>query len=374
MHTDLSRRITQLIADAADTTHPAAIKADLLDLAKACQIAPGSAFLLRTIAGQLEEAVAAVFGPLALILVISEPARRQVWFAVLAALCADDRLAHATRDAAARADLLTRLVTARNADLVTWACGACPPAYLRLLSRLGDCALAPQYYTDLFALLRESPDLAKPILAMTQGQPLDEDVLWLLCDLPRTPDGVQAAARFARKDDYLRFMRPYRAMTMLQAIRGDHLRRIAGGESFERLMEGLYLDLPFPPPVIALPGVTHVPDGRSLVRTAREFSNCLHGYVAEALDNKRQFYIWRAPGVPAVAFAIDSEAPFGWYLSEAKLAENGRLPHDLREELHRMLADCSIRTNGSVEKMLRPYRNEPDAFDFEGLFDLGEAA
>ena len=38
------------------------------------------------------------------------------------------------------------------------------------------------------------------------------------------------------------------------------------------------------------------------------------------------------------------------------------------------LADCGIRTNGSVEKMLRPYRNEPDAFDFDELFDLDEAA
>lgn len=374
MHTDLSRRITRLIADAADTTNPAAIKADLLDLAKDCQIAPGSAFLLRTIAGPLEEAVAAVFGPLALILVISEPARRQVWFAVLAALCADDRLADATRDAAARADLLTRLVTARNPDLVTWACGSCPPAYLRLLSRLGDCAQAPDYYTDLFTLLRDSPDLARPILAMTQGQPLDEDVLWLLCDLPRTPDGVQAAGRFARKDDYRRFMRAYRAVAGLQAIRGDHLRRIAGGDSFERLIEGLYLDLPFPPPVIALPGVTHVPDGRSLVRTARAFSNCLHGYVAEALNNERQFYVWRAPGAPAVVFAIDSEAPFGWVLSEAKLAENARLPRDLREDLHRMLDDQGIRTDGSVEKLLRPYRNDPEMLDLDDIFDLDEAA
>jgi len=41
MHTDLSRRITQLIC-AADSLSPAALKSELLDLARHCQVVPGN--------------------------------------------------------------------------------------------------------------------------------------------------------------------------------------------------------------------------------------------------------------------------------------------------------------------------------------------
>ena len=88
MHTDLSRRITQLIC-AADSLSPVALKSELLDLARHCQIVPGNRFLVGAVCGSLEGAATAVFGPLALLLVMTEPRRRQVYFAVLARLEAD---------------------------------------------------------------------------------------------------------------------------------------------------------------------------------------------------------------------------------------------------------------------------------------------
>jgi hypothetical protein len=169
-------------------------------------------------------------------------------------------------------------------------------------------------------------------------------------------------------------MRPYQAITGASQLSEAHLRRIAEGEAPGNLLEGIYLDLPFPAAVLSGPELTYIPNGQTLVRTAREFSNCLAGYVAEALKGERQYYVWRAPEAPAVVFSISAEAPFGWYLSEAKLAENERLSLKLRQNLHRMLIASGIRTGGSIEKMMNPYRNDLNPFMMDDFLDLDEAA
>lgn len=366
MHDVLSRRITKLVAT-ADTVSPLALKSELLDLAKHCQVVPGSGFLLGTVCGRMEGAVSAVFGSLAMLLVMTEPSRRQVYFAVLAALEADGAFEAPGLDDAARANLLTRLILSRNEDLVTYAYGSCPTGFLRLIARFGERGRKPEMYVRLFKILNGHPELAQPLLAACKGNTLTDDLVLLMNEVPATPLGVRVAARFEVVGEYRLFMAPYRALTMSRQLSEAHMRRIADGEAPANLLEGIYLDRPFPAPALSAPHVTHIADGHALVRAAREFSNCLANYVAEALNNERQFYIWRRPDAPEVVFAIDSEEPFGWYLSEAKLADNERVPRALREVLNEMLEGCGIRTGESVEAMMRPYRNDSNPF---GLDDL----
>lgn len=373
MHTVLSRRITQLIC-AADSISPAALKSELLDLARHCQVVPGNLFLVRAVCGSLEGAVSNIFGPLALLLVMTEPRRRQVYFAVMARLQADGAFEAPGLDDTARADLLSRLVLARNEDLIAQAYGSCPAGFLRLIGRFGDRARKPEIYTGLFGLLDAHPCLAQPLLAASNTVPLTDDLIELAQALPPTPLGVRAAARFEAMGEYRRLMGPYQVITGSARLSDAHLMRIAEGEAPGNLLEGIYLDFPFPAPVLTGPELTHIPDGQTLVRTARKFSNCLADYVAEALNNDRQFYVWHRPDAPAVVFAIDSEAPFGWHLSEAKLADNERVPRPLREELKALLAKQGVRTEGSVEKMMRPYRNDVDPFILDDFLDLDEAA
>lgn len=366
MHHALYRRITKLVAT-ADTVSPFALKSELLDLAKHCQIVPGSAFLLSTVCERMEGAVSSVFGSLAMLLVMTEPSRRQVYFAVLAALDADGAFEAPGLDDAARANLLTRLILSRNEDLVTYAYGTCPTGFLRLIARFGECGRKPEMYVQLFKLLNMHPDLAQPMLAACQGEALTDDLILLMREMPATPLGVRVAARFEAVGEYRRFMRPYQAITMSKQLSEAHMHRIADGEAPGNLLETIYLDHPFPVPALCAMHVTHVADGHALVSTAQEFSNCLANYVAEALNNQRQFYIWRQPDAPEVVFAINSEKPFGWYLSEAKLADNERLPRLLREELHELLESCGIRTDGSVERMVGPYRNNLNMFMLDDL-------
>jgi len=373
MHDVLSRRITKLIA-ATDAVSPAVLKSELLDLAKLCQVVPGNGFLLRTLCGQLEGAVTAIFGPLALLLVMTEPSRRQVYFAVVARLEANGAFKAPGLDEGWRADLLTRLVISRNEDLIAYAYGNCPAGFPRLVGRLGDCARQPALYLELFGLLTVYPDLARSLLAACQGRPLTDELIKLMRELPPTPLGVRVAARFEAVEDYHKLMRPYQAITMSQQLTEVHMQRIAKGEAPGNLLEGLYLDLPFPAPVLNAPGFTHIVDGHALVRTSREFSNCLAGYVAEALNNERQYYLWHQSEAPEVVFAINREGPFGWYLSEAKLVDNARLPRKLRQKLNDKLGGHGIRTDASVEMMMEPYRNDRNNFMLDEFLDLEEAA
>lgn len=372
MKTTLSHRIAKLVTQ-ADKLRPAELKTEMLDLAKLCQVVPGNGFLVRTVCGQMEETVSATFGALGMLLVMTEPGRRQVYFAVLARLETDSAFAEPGLTEADRAELLTQMVTAGNEALIRYAYGACPLGFVRLIGRFGECARKPEMYETLFEILTANPKLAKPLMAACQDRRLSDDLILLMRELPATPLGVRVAARIGAVGEYRKLMRAYRVVAEAEQLTEAHMKRIADGEAAGNLLKELYLERAFPVPVLAIPGVTHIPDGHTLVRTAREFGNCLSEYVAEALNNERQFYIWRKPGAPEVVFAIDSEAPFGWRLSESRLAENQRVPWELKEELDALLEGQGVRTQRSVARMMGQYLSEEDEPDFD-LFDFDMAA
>ena len=372
MKDSLSHRIAHLVTH-ADALRPAELKSEMLDLAKLCQVVPGNEFLLRTVCGQMEAAVSAAFGALGMLLVMTEPGRRQVYFAVLARLEADGAFAGQGLTEAGRAELLTQMMTAGNEALVRYAYGTCPPGFVRLVARFGDCARKCEMYVALFEILTANPDLAKPLLSACQDQRLSEDLILLMRELPATPLGVRVAARIGAVGEYRELMRPYRVVAGAAQLTEAHMERIADGEAPGNLLKGLYLERAFPAPVLSIPGMTHIPDGQTLVRIGREFGNCLGGFVAEALNNERQFYIWRKPEAPEVVFAIDSEAPFGWYLSESRLAQNERVSWELREELDALLEGHGVRTERSVGRMMGKYLRDEEETDFE-LFDFDMVA
>ena len=372
MKDTLSHRIAHLVTQ-ADTLRPAELKAEMLDLAKLCQVVPGNGFLLSTLCGQMEEAVSAAFGTLGMLLVMTEPGRRQVYFAVLARLETDGAFAEPGLTDADRVELLTQMVTAGNEALIRYAYGACPNGFVRLIGRFGECARNPEMYVTLYDMLAANPELAKPLMAACQGRSLSDDLILLMRELPATSLGVRVAARIGAVGEYRDLIQPYRIVTGEEQLTEAHMERIADGETPGTLLKGLYFEIAFPAPVLAIVGVTYITDGHALVRTAHEFCNCLGNYVAEALNNERQFYIWRKPGAPEVVFAIDSEAPFGWYLSERRLAENERVPRELNEELDALLEGHGVRTERSLARMMRPYLREEDELDFD-LFDFDMAA
>lgn len=313
----------------------------------------------------LTDEVDAAFGGLSLICILTQVARRQVYFAVLAKLQADGKMAEIRSDEAARNELLTRLLTARNDSLVTWAYGFCPPGFLSLVARAGERARKPEYYLDLHTFLQEHPELATPLQGTTKGQALSDDAIAILKRFPRTPLGVKAAARFETCAELGRFLRAYEAITGANQIQEGHLRRLASGETPAHLVEKLYLDIPFPEPFLRNPAVRFVQNGRQLVRVAKENTNCLANYVPEAMSGRLQYYTWASSSGATVIFSITREVPFGWYLSECKLPGNDQVPSETQNELRRLLKECGVNRSKSVEKLVSYFhelRGETDDF------------
>jgi hypothetical protein len=373
MHDILSARLARLTNTAASPQAQKSLKSDLLDLAKLCQVVPQNDFLLDTVAGPLVSAVKSVFGAAALIVVLTETSRRQVYFAVLARLQAMGGLAALATDDAKRQALVERLLLARSEDLIASAYGACPRGFVRLLARLGDPARRAGLYADLFTLVSDAPDLARELLAAARGEGLSDNLVELMMVLPRAARSVRLARLFDDKHDLERFLQVYRFLTGEENLLAEHSQRLCRGERPDRLLDSLYLALPFPDPVICTPGLRHVRNGEDLVTIAKTFRNCLGNFVAEGLRGDHQYYIWSRASAPEVVVCIRHEAPFGWYLAECQLADNERVPPRLKKDLKALLAHCGIRTTGSVENLMRPYRNGPDEIDLDLVFDLDAA-
>lgn len=373
MHNILSNRLARLATAASSPEAKKSLKSDLMELAKLCQIVPQNDYILEAVAGPLAPAIKLVFGAASLIVALTEMSRRQVYFAVVAQLQTTGELDCIEASEEKRRLLIERLILSSSADLITSHYGSCPKGFLRLLTRIGDRARSADIYVDLHKLVADLPGMAQALLTAAHNKPLSNEIIEVLMNMPRSVDAVRLAQQFDHVFDYERFFNLYQILTQNQELSEEHRSRLSNGEKPGHLLEMLYLDLRFPEPAIAAPGLCHIKNGHELVRVAKTFKNCLSGFVAEALKGEHQYYVWSKKDAPAVVACIQNEAPFGWFLSEMKLENNERVPSALKREVKTILEHCGVRTIGSVEDMMRPHRHPVEIDDFQHLFDLDAA-
>lgn len=75
-----------------------------------------------------------------------------------------------------------------------------------------------------------------------------------------------------------------------------------------------------------------------------------------------------------MVFAIGNEGRSGWYLAEARLAKNRRLPMDRRRALFDMLDQLGIRIGGPVEAAVGSFLQDQADLQFAELFEAQEVA
>lgn len=373
MHDILSNRLARLAGAASSLEGKKSLKSELMELAKLCQIVPQNNYLLEAVAGPLTPAVQLVFGAASLIVALTETSRRQVYFAIIAQLQISGELDSLGESEENRRRVVEQLILSSSSNLISAYYGSCPKGFLRLLTRIGDRGRSADLYVDLHKLVTDVPCMANELLSITYKKTLSNDMVEVLVKMSPSVAAVRLAQQFNDVFDYERFSYLYQILTGSEELSQEHRARICNGEKPGHLLDAIYLDLPFPEPAVAVPGLRHVKNGAELVRVAKTLKNCLSGFVAEALRGERQYYIWSKKDAPEVVVCIQNEAPFGWFLSETKLEGNQRVPSVLLSELKSLLEYCGVSTVGSVENMMRPHRYPAEIDDFEHLFDLDAA-
>lgn len=367
MHHDLPQLVSNLLAAAEDPSTRTAFKSDMLDLAKLAQTVPEHRLLTRMIAKSMSRTVEAAFGPLALIFLLTEPGRRQIYLAVLARHAEVGIPTDAEARDTWRQTLMVRLLLDRDEDLITQAYGHCPAGFVRVLRRLGQLARGAHIYTGLFKLLTEAPRLGYTLQNVAPTS-LSDELIELLIALPRGPHAMSLAKCFEAPAEYRRFMSTYSVLTGENTLREEHIARLCTGEAPSNVLQSIYFEMSFGAPAISLPSIRYISTGAELVQVSADFKNCLRNYVAEAIRGERQYYVWEKRGQPSVVFCICADKPFGWHLSECKLAGNDRVPEPIVCELKSLLEFASIRTGGSVEEMMSHFVNHRFEADLEELF------
>ena len=143
MREQISRTVQALLDGPGDPTE---LKGAVLDLARVGQVGLSDDALFGRVAGPMRAQAEAAFGPLTLLLVLTEEGRRQVYFAALSGLSGAGRLEAGALTPEGRAELVSALLTLGNEALIRWAFGSCPPGFVRVLSRFKDRARSPDLY------------------------------------------------------------------------------------------------------------------------------------------------------------------------------------------------------------------------------------
>ena len=349
MHTSLPQQIAQLSSNISGDD----AQADMLKLAKHCQVENENHYLLEMLSGELQNAVAAAFGPLSLLLVLAEPKRRQVHFAVLAKMESLGTFSEERLDPAMQAELLARMLTAPSEALIEGAYGSCPKGFLALLTCFGDRARRPDIYLKLHRILSKNPSLAPHLRNASRPRKISDDIIDIMDELPPTRLSVRFAEALGTEGAYRSFINAYAALTGSHVMSDAHMQRVVNDGNNIDLIAELYQQVPFPEPVIKAEGIEHIADGNALKKAAVEFDNDIERQIPTAIRGENQYYIWRPNGAPAVLFSIFNEGSLGWRLDRYELKTKKRFEINSDVGLHNIVIPLGVKTGEPIEELMR---------------------
>jgi hypothetical protein len=354
---DAKIEVTSLLEQSLASKDQNNLKRSIFDLSKLCQTVPQNDFLVRTVAGPLFEAVHLIFDNLSLIVPLTERRRRQVLFAIVARSEHDKEFAEVQRDKGRRLEFLTSLICDPSEVLIARWYGECPNMFTQVLAKIGDEALPGPAYNRLFEICRNSKTIAQTIVSSVACGSLNESMLDVLLQLPRSALAPKVAVRFESKDQFSRFMDAYSQAVGDRSLKIEHMRRLANGEGLHHFLEDLLLSVPFPDPILREDAFEHVQTGHDLTKMSKIFSNCSRTLFDYALNGEYQFYVWRLSGEEPVLFSIVSAGALGWRLAECAHAGNIQLESDRKAKLMKILESNGIRCGLSYGYLLQKFRD-----------------
>jgi len=179
----LVSRITELVIE----THTGGASAPVFELLKLGKTPPRDEHLMNYVFPNLKEAVKKVLGPVVMLVVHTEPCRRQVLFAAIARLWKKHQLGKISLDKNTRLALVSMFLTASNEEIITHTYGRCPPGFLNVITKIGHHACTEDVYSAIFDLVRTNKDVATLLQELAFSNQLTSDTINVMLQLPRTP-------------------------------------------------------------------------------------------------------------------------------------------------------------------------------------------
>ena len=229
---------------------------DLFSLLAMGQAPRANGFLVRVVSKCLSEAVDTIFGEVALLVPVTEPARRQVWFAALALLETDGRLFWFKRDQVKRDELIAVLLSTSNERILKTIRPEGPPRhYLSAITRLGDSARNASTYAILWKWMKRFPGAARTLAQRAHAGTLTDSLIEIVSALQPSSDvslreALRAADRFADRQAFESFRSLYEALMQRRGVEDEDIRALAMGVGPDVISDALLTRIAFPPPVL----------------------------------------------------------------------------------------------------------------------------
>ena len=245
------------------------------------------------------------------------------------------------------------LSSLRPREIVAAVLGSVPEGYLGLLGRLGpDPLLKPSLYRAAWSLYADPRNRRRAsLLRHIQGRVTPTnieaaahlpDVLRRTAVLEKIHDVAVQLPSLTAFLNYIRVVCDADDATITHSL--NDLKSGASGQDLKSWAQAWMLRqvrLHVPPPIPAEDTTFSLILGKDLVRIGREYRNCLGNCVTEAFLASSVYYLWE--GTPGGAIiALNPLSHGGWFVEDAKLARNRKLPASAMRSLQAALGKYDI--------------------------------
>jgi hypothetical protein len=336
--------------------NPCDVATQLVATLPRAQLAKSYAPLLQQLAGPLYPRISRIFGgPHAPIYILTEPYRRQVWNAVIAARYPEGDLDR----------LRTDLLEWKSHTLLEQAYGSVPRGFTTVLGKCEDIGLDADFYRFWHGYLTEYPEdfpavAARPAIGLA--------ITKLLREAPRELARVPILCKVG---DITEISRLIEAMTWIHGGRPDPslwgalAGRLLAGEKPLTILTKIADAVTYPAPYIkGDPRFRHLGTVLEMKAIGHEYENCLGSAFSlkDAVQGAEQYYEY-CDGDDRLIVSITADMPFGYVVDDIRGHKNQRPALELRARVEGGLAEHGITRRKSVFDIIEDWGGVEDEFE-----------
>ncbi len=334
-------KVTALVQKQTQTHPQTPLAAALMETLPRAQLATSFTSQVNRLAGPLAPRVRKVFGGShAPIYLLTDPARRQVWNAVLAV-----RPPQGDIDSL-RTDFLHKTSKALLRD----AYGSLPRGFRTVLNKSGEIGLEKKFYIFWHSYMTLYPQDFRFVAARPRVEP---DLVEIMTRVPEALGRLPVIAKVEDPEDLPKYVE---AITWIHggrpapAVWDGIAARLMTGETPLNIVTKLVDAVQCPPPHIQGDSrFRHLNTLRAIKSASHEFENCLGEAfnLREAARGETQFYIYQDGGDRLIV-AITSDHPYGFITNDIRAHKNKRPAREVRHRVEAALKDHGVTDRSSI--------------------------